>query len=173
MVPKTMVLAALVAAVALAGCTSGSDGGSSSDDGTTTASGGIGGNVTVGNNTANATVSGSFTGTSTNSSTNASTPAPQTAEVSIEDNEFVNATVTIAAGGTVTWLHDGSNPHTVTADDEEFDSSPSCGANPLPLVSDCLEAGDSFSWTFDEPGSYTYHCKVHGGMTGTVIVVDA
>lgn len=170
MVNKTMVLAALVAAVALAGCTSGSDG--NGDGGNTTAGGdvGIGGNVTAGNGSANATVSGSYSTNSTG--TNGSAPAPDTAEVSIEDDEYVNATVTIAAGGTVTWTHNGENPHTVTADDESFDSSPDCGSDiPLLPPNGCLEQGDTFSWTFTEPGTYTYHCKVHEGMmTGTVVV---
>jgi plastocyanin len=123
------------------------------------------GNGTVGGN---ATVSGSSTNTSTGAPS-----IPQSAEVSIEDNEFVNATVTIAVGGTVTWMHNGSNPHTVTDDGGAFDSSPNCGSNPLPFVSDCLEAGDDYSATYDEAGSFPYHCKVHDGMTGTVQVVEA
>lgn len=170
MVHKALVLAAMVAAVVLAGCTSGSDGGDSDGEatGTTTGGAGVGGNVTVGNGTvgANATMSGSATSTGTGA------PAPDEASVSIEDDQFVNATVTIAVGGTVTWTHNGSNPHTVTADDDSFDSSPNCGTNPLPFVSDCLEDGDTFEWTFPEAGAYSYRCKVHGGMTGTVTVVE-
>ena len=170
MVHKAMILAAVLSAVALAGCTSGSDGGGSSDDGTTTGSGGVGGNVTVGNGTAGGNVSASYS--STNSSTNASTPVPSSADVSIDDDQFVPATVTIAVGGTVTWTHNGTNPHTVTDDGEAFDSSPNCGANPLPFLSDCLEQGDTYSATYAEAGSFPYHCKVHGGMTGTVNVVE-
>jgi plastocyanin len=31
-------------------------------------------------------------------------------------------------------------------------------------------AGDMFNHTFAATGSYTYHCVIHPGMTGTVIV---
>ena len=173
MVPKTWIIAALVAAVTLAGCTSGSDGGSGdgTSSTTTTGGGGVGGNVTVGNATANATASASYSMTGTNGTGNGTPDAPDSAEVSIEDDEFVNATVTIAAGGTVTWTHNGDNPHTVTADDGSFDSSPDCGSDiPLLPPAGCMENGETFSWTFMEPGTYTYHCKVHDGMTGTVVV---
>ena len=90
--------------------------------------------------------------------------------VDVQDNAFVPPTVTIAPGDSVTWTQSGSNPHSVTAEDDSFDSHPNC-----PPV--CMDSGDEFSHMFDEPGEYGYFCKIHGapgeGMSGTVIVQAA
>ena len=74
-------------------------------------------------------------------------------------NEFQPDTITITAGTTVTWIHQDSEAHTVTSDDDLFDK----GLN-IP--------GDSFSYTFTEPGVYNYHCVPHEDvdMRGNVIV---
>ena len=67
--------------------------------------------------------------------------------------------VAVLTGQTVTWRNDSVRNHTVTADDGSFDS----GRIP----------GDSaFSHRFDAPGAYPYHCTLHAGMTGTVVVSD-
>ena len=87
--------------------------------------------------------------------------------VDVQDNDFAPATVTITAGDRVTWTQSGSNPHSVTADDDSFDSHPNC-----PPV--CMGNGDEYSQTFEQPGEYGYYCKIHGapggGMSGTVVV---
>jgi plastocyanin len=87
-----------------------------------------------------------------------------TANVSITDNQYTPATVTINVGDTVTWTDNGS-AHSVTSDDgTSFDSSPNC-------PSTCLANGDTFSHTFSSAGSFGYHCRLHGSaMTGTVVV---
>jgi len=89
-------------------------------------------------------------------------------EVVLQHVQFVPATLTIAPGETVTWRHDdGSTPHSVTADDGSFDSNASC----IPSVaSTCLAQGQTFARTFPDAGTFRYHCKVHGSMTGTVMV---
>ncbi len=33
-----------------------------------------------------------------------------------------------------------------------------------------LSPGDSFSFTFDRPGTYTYFCSIHPNMKGTIVV---
>ena len=87
--------------------------------------------------------------------------------VSIGDNFYSPASVTISAGDTVTWTNNGAAPHTVTADDGSFDSSPNCPAN----IDACLQAGDTYSHTFSSAGTFGYFCKVHGqSMSGTVVV---
>ncbi|MCP8315647.1 MAG: hypothetical protein H3Z51_02130, partial [archaeon] len=35
-----------------------------------------------------------------------------------------------------------------------------------------LYQGQSFSYTFTEPGVYVYHCDPHPYMVGTIIVQD-
>ena len=172
MAPKSAMLALALAAMALAGCTSGGDGGDGDSD-TTSQSGGVGVGGTVsgpgGGVGGNATVSGSATSTNT---TTSGPEANMTADVVIDNSQYMPSTVTVLVGGTVTWTHDdGTTQHTVTADDGSFDSSPNCNQPVLP-VSDCMTQGDEFPATFTMPGEYAYHCKVHSGMTGTVRVVE-
>src|SRR5438105_14543475 len=75
-----------------------------------------------------------------------------TAGVTIADNSFQPQQITITAGDTVTWHDTGSNPHSVTSDDGVFDSSPSCSL----YGGGCLSKGQTFSFTFTQPGTYAY-----------------
>ena len=96
----------------------------------------------------------------------------QRTKVKVIDTDFRPVNVTVTAGATVHWKQVGDQPHSVTAADGSFDSSPDCG----PLESDmCLGEGDRFSHTFEQPGEFTYYCRVHGlpdgtGMAGTIVV---
>lgn len=86
--------------------------------------------------------------------------APTGTTVQVVDNAFEPATVTIAAGSSVSWTWDGTSaPHNVVADDASFDSG-----DP--------DATGNYSYTFPEAGTFTYACDVHKslGMTGTVTV---
>jgi plastocyanin len=83
-----------------------------------------------------------------------------TVQVAIEDADgrrFSPAEVTVAAGGTVTWTHEGSLPHTVTAPDGAFDSG-------------TLEGGDTFTFSPQEAGTIAYVCSIHSDMAGTLTV---
>lgn len=94
-------------------------------------------------------------------------PAPTPAEeveVDVRDNRFGPADLTIPVGSTVIWTSQGFLAHTVTADDGSFDSG-------------TLSRGASFEMTFTEPGTYSYHCEIHGGtgglgMAGTITVTE-
>lgn len=92
--------------------------------------------------------------------------------VEIIDTDFMPRKITIDNGTTVNWEQVGDQPHSVTAADGSFDSSPDCG----PIDSDkCLGQGDKFSHVFDQSGKFTYYCRVHGlpdgtGMVGTIVV---
>src|SRR5215218_11369374 len=77
--------------------------------------------------------------------------------VSIQDFFFSPDQMTVAPGTTVTWVNDGQQPHTSTADDGTWDSG-------------TLQPGDDYSFTFDKPGTYTYHCSIHPDMTATITV---
>jgi plastocyanin len=85
--------------------------------------------------------------------------ASETEVALLDDDGFVFAPteITVAAGDTVTWVHEGRISHTVTAEDGSFDSGP-------------LAAGDTFEVTLDEPGTYAFVCAFHGSMRGTVTV---
>jgi plastocyanin len=77
--------------------------------------------------------------------------------VTIVDFAFAPQEVTVAAGTTVTWTNEDWAPHTVTATEGSFDSGR-------------LDTGQSFSYSFDESGTFAYFCTFHPGMTGSVIV---
>lgn len=79
--------------------------------------------------------------------------------VTIDNFAFGPAAITVAPGTKVTWTNRDDEPHTVTSVDD-----------PKPFKSGALDTGDSFSFTFDKPGTYRYFCSIHPHMTGTVVV---
>ncbi len=81
------------------------------------------------------------------------------ARVRVVDNAFEPGTLTIAPGTTVTWTNEGNDSHTVSADDGSFDSAR-------------LDPGESFSVTFEDVGTFGYHCAFHDGMAGTIVVAE-
>jgi len=82
---------------------------------------------------------------------------PVRASVNIQDSQFTPTSTTIQAGTLVEWTNQDNKLHTITADDTLFDSIP-------------LATGMKFSFTFTTPGTYTYHCRIHPDMKGTIIV---
>jgi plastocyanin len=79
-------------------------------------------------------------------------------QVSIKDFAFNPDPVTIKVGESVTWTNEDSAPHTATAKDREI------------LQSGTLNQGDSYTQTFDTPGTYEYFCEFHSNMKGVIIV---
>lgn len=82
---------------------------------------------------------------------------PGTNEVFIEMNSFSPSSLTISAGTTVVWTNKDAVTHTVTSDNGTFDSG-DMGKN------------TTFSNTFSTVGTFRYHCRIHSGMKGTIIV---
>jgi plastocyanin len=78
-------------------------------------------------------------------------------------NRFEPRDITIAPGTTVTWV-DVSGTHTTTSATGIWDSGERR-----------LEVGESYSFTFQQPGVYDYYCRPHrnAGMVGRVIVSTA
>lgn len=83
-----------------------------------------------------------------------------TNSVTISDFAFSPATLTVKKGTTVTWTNKDSVAHTVTSDTGNMLDSP------------LFSAGETFSFTFNEVGTFSYHCTPHPQMKGTVIVTD-
>jgi len=107
----------------------------------------------------------------------ATMPSAFAAEVSVpigtsvpgceDTNEcWLPSDISVGVGETVTWSNDDTAAHTVTSGsavdgpDGNFDSS-------------LFVAGDTFSHTFNEAGTFEYFCMVHPWMAGTVIVGEA
>jgi len=65
--------------------------------------------------------------------------------------------LTVASGTTVTWVNTDSVTHTSTSDASGWDSA-------------TLAPGQQFNFTFATSGTFHYHCAIHPGMVGTVVV---
>lgn len=78
------------------------------------------------------------------------------ATVTIKDLTLDPQTVTIKAGQSVTWTNEDHRTHQIMS-----------GAPPVmtdDFMSPVLQKGDSWSYTFDQPGEYAYH-----SMTGSLL----
>lgn len=77
---------------------------------------------------------------------------------------FSQSTVTIDAGGEVTWSNDDTAVHTIT-------SGVLTDIGPSGIFdSGLLDPGATFSHWFGEAGEYPYFCMLHPWMAGTVVV---
>jgi plastocyanin len=65
--------------------------------------------------------------------------------------------LTVDAGTTVTWTNTDSVSHTSTSDAPGWDSG-------------IVAPGGQYSRSFQAAGTYKYHCAIHPGMIGTVVV---
>ena len=90
--------------------------------------------------------------------------APPPAQVKVVDAPDPNqpkgydpADITVKVGQAVNWTNTGNEGHTVTADDNSFDSG-------------MKQHGEAWSNTFTKPGQYAYHCTPHPWMKGVVKV---
>jgi len=89
-------------------------------------------------------------------------PSPRTATVSTTPNvAFDPIPATIAPGGTVTFAF-GAVPHNVY-----FDAVPGAPAD-IPGANVNVSA----TRTFAAAGTYTFRCRIHPGMKGSIIVSD-
>lgn len=98
----------------------------------------------------------------------AQSPAPtaqaSTDVLSKDIKNSTHQTFEVPVGTTVTWTNQDGLPHTTT--------SGTPGDETGVWTSDFLQRGDSFSFTFDQPGTFQYFCKVHPQtMQATVTVV--
>lgn len=80
----------------------------------------------------------------------------KTNTVSMKSMAFQPKELTISAGDTVTWVNNDPMLHDVDIDN--------LGKSPE------MRKGETYSKTFDKPGTYDYDCDLHPGMTGKIIV---
>lgn len=113
--------------------------------------------------------------TETETTSTGPTEAEAAAVVEMNDEfQFDPETVTIAAGETVLWKGVGNYAHTVTAAPEKATDPENVrlpdGASTF--HSGRIQPGETFSYTFEVPGSYRYFCVPHelAGMIGEVEV---
>ncbi len=100
------------------------------------------------------------------------------AGITIQDFTFSPSTITVKAGTTVSWTNNGPSAHTTTSDMGAWNSptlsAPGGGGG---YGGGGGSAGGSFSFTFNQAGTYGYHCSIHPptlaqyrGFVGTVVV---
>jgi plastocyanin len=70
---------------------------------------------------------------------------------------FVPDELDVAAGTTVTWTNTDVEAHTSTSDVAGWTSG-------------AIAPGRQFSFAFPTAGTFTYHCAIHPGMVGKVVV---
>ena len=78
--------------------------------------------------------------------------------IGIDNFTFNPATVNIAVGQSIKWTNRDDIPHTVVENNKLFKSA-------------VLDTNDTFTHTFDKPGTVDYYCSIHPHMTGKVVVV--
>ncbi|HEY5600784.1 MAG TPA: cupredoxin domain-containing protein [Patescibacteria group bacterium] len=85
-------------------------------------------------------------------------------KVSVTDNGFEPSSVTIGAGQTVTFTNNSSNPVFVASDPHPTHTN-------LPeFQSKNVAVGESYSFTFNQLGSWGYHNHLNPSVRGTVVV---
>ena len=77
--------------------------------------------------------------------------------VAMENIAFNPGAIMIDKGTKVTWTNKDIVSHSVVDNGGKFDSG-------------LLAKGGTFSYTFNESGTYNYYCSIHPGMAGTVTV---
>jgi plastocyanin len=70
---------------------------------------------------------------------------------------FAPPDLTVDAGTTVTWVNADVDSHTTTSDEPGWSSG-------------TISPGRQFSFTFQNAGTFPYHCSFHPGMIGKVVV---
>jgi plastocyanin len=70
---------------------------------------------------------------------------------------FIPDAIKVAVGDTVKWINTDVVAHTSTADAAAWNSG-------------TLAPGQQFSTTLSVPGTFAYHCAIHPGMVGSVVV---
>ncbi|MGH8138046.1 MAG: cupredoxin domain-containing protein [Steroidobacteraceae bacterium] len=83
--------------------------------------------------------------------------APEPGNVVVKNFMFMPTSLTVKAGSTVTWANMDDEPHTVISDTGLFRSG-------------ALDTNDSYSFTFNKPGTYHFTCSIHPRMVGTIVV---
>ena len=167
---SSVLIAAIIGVIALAGIVGGGYFFFSSTNNTTTSNGGNLSSTTSATTTTGAATTTSATASATTTSTTVSKSEITPVEVSIvsgahlqsQSQHYVPQTITVEIGvnNTITWMNQDGAPHTVTSNTNVFNSG-------------TIVPGSNFTMTFTSPGTYLYHCNIHPFMSGTVIVLNA
>lgn len=84
-------------------------------------------------------------------------PAKKADKITIADFKYDPPAIQATAGTEIAITNSDAAAHTITADDQSFDSG-------------TVSGGEDGTVTIDEPGEYSYFCQFHPFMKGTVKV---
>jgi plastocyanin len=77
---------------------------------------------------------------------------------SADENFYRPRRVVVEQGARVVWVNRGARPHTTTSNSGLWDSG-------------TLQPGETFRRRFRKTGVFRYHCEIHNGMTGKIVVM--
>jgi plastocyanin len=92
----------------------------------------------------------------------ATTPTPLTVTIvpaarTLATAAYTPNPATIASGAKVTWSNTDTSTHDMLSDSGLWDSGR-------------IAPGDHFDFSFPSKGTFPYHCSIHVGMVGTIVV---
>jgi plastocyanin len=84
-------------------------------------------------------------------------PPAAGAEIEINNFAFSPSTMTVPVGAQVTWTNKDEIGHNVVSSDKT-------------IKSQVLDTDEKFTFTFTQPGTFSYICTIHPRMKGTIVV---
>ena len=97
-----------------------------------------------------------YNNSNSSNQTSINTSPIATNSIEIKNMSFNPNNISVASGSVITVTNNDSTNHTITANDGSFNHP--------------VSAGQSVTFTIDNPGTYDYHCSIHTYMTGTILV---
>jgi nitrite reductase (NO-forming) len=85
----------------------------------------------------------------------------------LNNKAFLPNPLKIKVGDTITWINEDNNIHTVSSGKP---NSPDAGRLFDSGLTSLITPSKSYSHTFNQPGEYSYFCKLHPNMVGTIEV---
>jgi len=82
------------------------------------------------------------------------------AQIAMEEIEFAPLRVRVAVGSSVTWTNRDRVAHTIVEGSDTYND----------FTSGEIEPGETYTRSFDEPGTIKYRCTIHASMTGDLRV---
>jgi plastocyanin len=96
-----------------------------------------------------------------NTAVGSNAQSANTSNVSIQGFAFMPSDITVKKGTTVSWTNKDGTVHTVNETDGK--TGPNSGD---------LNNGANYSFTYNQTGTFHYHCSIHPEMLGSVIVTE-
>jgi plastocyanin len=111
----------------------------------------------------------------TSSKDSSATQSNKNSTVTIQGIAFSPAKLTVPVGAKVIWTNKDNVKHTVTSGKPGKDAVPGVSkgsaAKPTGVFDQPMSpSGSTFSFTFSKSGTFTYFCRIHSSMRGTIVV---